>query len=84
MLTAFTLSLSDPFPTYSPHVAPELSIHDLSKVVFARSSVMLKEHFRCVSPIIEYSRRDFYTPELQPLGIPRASGRLSACRSSGT
>ena len=57
-------------------MSPERSIYDLYKVVFARSAVMLKEHFRCVSPIIEYSKREFYNHELQPLRIPRASERL--------
>ena len=45
-------------------------------VVFARSGVMLKEHFRCVAPIIEYSKREFYHHELQPLRLPPAGERL--------
>jgi len=57
-------------------MSPERSIYDLFKVVFAKSSVMLKEHFRCVSPIIEYSKREFYNHELRPLRVPRASERL--------
>lgn len=68
--------LGDQVATYRPQMSPERSIYDLYKVVFARSSVMLKEHFRCVSPIIEYSKREFYNHELQPLRIPRASERL--------
>ena len=62
--------------TYRPQMSPERSIYDLFKVVFAMSAVMLKEHFRCVGPIIEYSKREFYNHELQPLRIPRASERL--------
>lgn len=68
--------LGNQVDTYRPQMSPERSIYDLYKVVFARSSVMLKEHFRCVSPIIEYSKREFYNHELQPLRIPRASERL--------
>ena len=68
--------LGDQVTTYRPQMSPERSIYDLYKVVFARSAVMLKEHFRCVSPIIEYSKREFYNHELQPLRIPRASERL--------
>jgi len=37
---------------------------------------MLKEHFRCVGPIIEYSKRQFYGHELKPLRLPKASERL--------
>jgi very-short-patch-repair endonuclease len=62
--------------TYRPQMSPERSIYDLYKVVFAKSAVMLKEHFRCVGPIIEYSKREFYNHELRPLRIPKASERL--------
>ena len=62
--------------TYRPQMSPERSIYDLFKVVFAKSAVMLKEHFRCASPIIEYSKREFYNHELRPLRMPKASERL--------
>lgn len=62
--------------TYRPQMTPERSIYDLFKVVFSKSAVMLKEHFRCVSPIIEYSKREFYNHELRPLRVPRASEKL--------
>jgi hypothetical protein len=39
-------------------------------------AVMLKEHFRCVAPIIEYSKREFYQHELRPLRLPKTSERL--------
>ncbi|MGH7847648.1 MAG: AAA domain-containing protein, partial [Candidatus Binatia bacterium] len=68
--------LGNQVPTYRPQMSPERSIYDLYKVVFAKSGVMLKEHFRCVGPIIEYSKREFYNHELRPLRIPRASERL--------
>lgn len=61
---------------YRPQMTPERSIYDLFKVVFAKSAVMLREHFRCVAPIIEYSKREFYNHELRPLRMPRASERL--------
>jgi very-short-patch-repair endonuclease len=63
-------------PLYRPQLSPERSLYDLFKVVFQSSAVMLKEHFRCVAPIIEYSKREFYNHELKPLRIPRASERL--------
>jgi len=62
--------------TFRAQMTPERSIYDLCKVVFAEYSVMLKEHFRCVSPIIEYSKREFYNNELKPLRLPSASERL--------
>lgn len=62
--------------TYGPQMAPTNSIYALFKVVFAKSMVMLKEHFRCVGPIIEYSKREFYNHELRPLRMPKASERL--------
>lgn len=61
---------------YRPQMTPERSIYDLFKVVFAKSAVMLREHFRCVAPIIEYSKREFYNHELKPLRSPKASERL--------
>jgi very-short-patch-repair endonuclease len=61
---------------YRDQMSPANSIYDLFKVVFAKSVVMLKEHFRCVAPIIEYSKREFYNHELRPLRMPKASERL--------
>ena len=68
--------LGNQVETYRPQMSPERSIYDLFKVVFAKSTVMLKEHFRCVGPIIEYSKREFYNHELRPLRMPKASERL--------
>ena len=68
--------LGNQVETYRPQMSPERSIYDLLKVVFANSTVMLKEHFRCVGPIIEYSKREFYNHELRPLRVPKASERL--------
>lgn len=62
--------------TYRPQLSPERSLYDLFKVVFAKSTIMLKEHFRCVGPIIEYSKREFYNHELKPLRLPKSSERL--------
>ena len=61
---------------YRDQMWPNNSIYDLFNVVFAKSAVMLKEHFRCVGPIIEYSKREFYNHELRPLRMPNASERL--------
>jgi len=61
---------------YRSLMSPDRSIYDLFKVVFASSAVMLREHFRCVAPIIEYSKREFYNHELQALRLPKSSERL--------
>jgi very-short-patch-repair endonuclease len=68
--------LSNHYPLYRDQMGPDRSIYDLFKVVFAASATMLKEHFRCVAPIIEYSKREVYQHELKPLRIPKASERL--------
>lgn len=62
-----------------PHgseMTPDKSIYDLARVVFAGNSVMLKEHFRCVPAIIEFSNREFYQGEIKPLRLPKAHERL--------
>jgi Superfamily I DNA and RNA helicases and helicase subunits len=61
---------------FAHQMTPDRSVYDLFKVVFSSSSVMLREHFRCVAPIIEYSKREFYKHELRPLRMPRQSERM--------
>ena len=71
--------LVDRFLKDQPHgsqMTPEKSVYDLARVVFAGNSVMLKEHFRCVPAIIEFSNREFYEGDIKPLRIPKASERL--------
>jgi very-short-patch-repair endonuclease len=63
----------------NPHgelMTPERSFYDLAQVVFAGNSVMLKEHFRCVPAIIEFSNREFYQGDIRPLRVPKANERL--------
>lgn len=67
------------FLANQPHgseMTPDKSIYDLARVVFAGNSVMLKEHFRCVPAIIEFSNREFYQGDIRPLRVPRANERL--------
>ena len=61
---------------HGAHMLPDKSIYDLARVVFAGNSVMLKEHFRCVPAIIEFSNREFYNGEIKPLRVPKANERL--------
>lgn len=56
-------------------LTPEKSLYDIAATVFAAHKVMLREHFRCVPPIIAYSNR-FYDGSIQPLRIPKTSERL--------
>jgi very-short-patch-repair endonuclease len=61
---------------YAAEMTPEKSLYDLAARVFAAHQIMLREHFRCVPPIIAYSNRTFYKGQIQPLRIPRASERI--------
>jgi very-short-patch-repair endonuclease len=54
---------------------PGSSLYDLAKVMFPDKFVMLKEHFRCVEPIIRFSMQ-FYPEPLIPLRVPTAHERL--------
>jgi very-short-patch-repair endonuclease/KaiC/GvpD/RAD55 family RecA-like ATPase len=76
---AHILDLSQRFLTDQPHgseMTPEKSIYDLARVLFAGNSVMLKEHFRSVPAIIEFSNRTFYGGDIKPLRIAKANERL--------
>jgi hypothetical protein len=50
---------------------PGESIYDLMRAVFPNERLMLKEHFRCVEPIIRFSMQ-FYPEKMLPLRIPGA------------
>lgn len=51
------------------------SIFEITKRMHPDSHVMLREHFRCVAPIIQFSSR-YYGNALIPLRLPKASERL--------
>lgn len=68
--------LSGQVADYRSALREEKSLFDLGTVVFAGGAIMLKEHFRCVAPIIEYAKAQFYSHQLVPLRLPRASERL--------
>src|SRR6266702_1005740 len=61
---------------YGAEMTPDKSLFDLARRAFAATEIMLREHFRCVPPIIAYSNRIFYKGQIQPLRIPRASERI--------
>jgi transcription elongation GreA/GreB family factor/very-short-patch-repair endonuclease len=51
------------------------SIFAISKRMRPDTHLMLREHFRCVAPIIQFSTR-YYQNRLIPLRVPRASERF--------
>ncbi|WP_372893484.1 AAA domain-containing protein [Rhodosalinus sp.] len=51
------------------------SIFEITKRMHPDSHVMLREHFRCVAAIIQFSTR-FYNNALVPLRVPKASERF--------
>ena len=67
-------SLSRRYALQEP-LEPGESIYDLMRAVFPNERLMLKEHFRCVEPIIRFSMQ-FYPEKMLPLRIPEAHERL--------
>ena len=60
---------------YAALLEPGESLYDLMRAVFPDDRLMLKEHFRCVEPIIRFSM-GFYPETLIPLRVPAAGERL--------
>ena len=48
-------------------IRPDTSLFDLAKMVAGRSDLSLREHFRCVPEIIEFSKFHFYDNSLRSL-----------------
>ncbi|WP_280570236.1 AAA domain-containing protein [Chromohalobacter sp. 296-RDG] len=51
------------------------SIFEITMRMYPASHLILREHFRCVAPIIQFSTR-FYSNRLIPLRVPKASERF--------
>lgn len=60
---------------FAPALLPGGSLYTLAQAMFPAQRILLREHFRCVEPIIRFSFQ-FYTEELIPLRLPKASERL--------
>src|SRR4029077_21199122 len=54
---------------------PATSLYELAGMIYPGRAIILREHFRCVEPIISFSSR-FYPKPLIPLRIPTASERI--------
>lgn len=57
------------------YLEPTTSLYDLASMTCPGSVIMLREHFRCVEPIIRFSSR-FYPKALLPLRVATAEERL--------
>ena len=57
------------------YLEPTTSLYDLASMTSPGSVIMLREHFRCVEPIIRFSSR-FYPKALVPLRVATAEERL--------
>lgn len=68
--------LASQVPLFAAPMRQENSLYDLARVIFGADCFMLREHFRCAAPIIEFSKRQFYNNELSPLRLSKASERL--------
>jgi len=55
---------------------PGNSLYELALACYPGKRIMLKEHLRCVEPIIRFSFQ-FYADEIVPVRLPKASERLS-------
>lgn len=60
---------------HRPQLLPGASLYDLMTVAYPGEQIMLREHFRCVEPIIRFSMR-FYTKPMLPMRVPKPSERL--------
>jgi len=60
---------------FGPLLLPRGSLYELGNAIFPGQRIMLREHFRCVEPIIRFSMQ-FYPEPIIPLRIPKASERL--------
>ncbi len=60
---------------FAPLMLPGASLYDLANAMFPGKRIMLREHFRCVEPIIRFSMQ-FYSEEIVPLRIPNSSERI--------
>ena len=60
---------------FASMMLPGNSLYELANAIYPGRRIMLREHFRCVEPIIRFSGQ-FYNEPILPLRIPTASERL--------
>jgi superfamily I DNA and/or RNA helicase len=64
-----TRYLSTQVPLFIEPMRQESSLYDLATVIFGADRFMLREHFRCAAPIIEFSKRHSYLGGICPLAF---------------
>jgi very-short-patch-repair endonuclease len=60
---------------FGPLMLPGFSLYELALATFPGKRIMLREHFRCVEPIIRFSFQ-FYEEPIIPVRIAKPSERL--------
>lgn len=60
---------------FAPLMLPGFSLYELALATFPGKRIMLREHFRCVEPIIRFSFQ-FYDEPIVPVRIAKPSERL--------
>ncbi|MHA1877736.1 MAG: AAA domain-containing protein [Promethearchaeota archaeon] len=77
------VNLKEKFLSDLPNVnlatwGPDVSLFDKAQEIFLKinSTVMLKEHFRSVPEIIQWSNDRFYNGKIEPLRYPKLSERI--------
>ena len=60
---------------FADHMDPATSLYELAGMIYPGRAIILREHFRCVEPIISFSSQ-FYAKPLIPLRLPTASERI--------
>ena len=58
------------------YLDPATSMYDIASMMFPGTTIMLREHFRCVEPIIRFSSRLCYNNKLLALRTPTSAQRL--------
>ncbi len=61
---------------FGPLMLPGFSLYELALATFPGKRIMLREHFRCVEPIIRFSFQ-FYEEPIVPVRIAKPSERLT-------
>ncbi|HEV2223867.1 MAG TPA: AAA domain-containing protein [Candidatus Acidoferrales bacterium] len=61
---------------FGPLMLPGFSLYELALAAFPGKRIMLREHFRCVEPIIRFSFQ-FYEEPIVPVRIAKPSERLT-------
>jgi hypothetical protein len=60
---------------FADQMDPATSLYELASMMFPGKTMLLREHFRCVEPIIRFSSR-FYGNALVPMRLPSSVERL--------